>query len=143
MEKKFKRDQIHIIAENLIKKISKNEIEFATVVALSGELGAGKTNLTQEIARQFGVKENIISPTFVIMKNYKITNKKFKNLIHIDAYRIETPDEFSHLNWKNIFSNKDNLILIEWPEKIAKIIPKNAIKVFLSHIDEETREIKF
>jgi tRNA threonylcarbamoyladenosine biosynthesis protein TsaE len=144
MEKNFKKDKIHIIAEKLIEKIMLHNTDTATVVALNGELGAGKTNLTQEVSRLLGVKEKIISPTFVIMKNYKINkNNKFKNLIHIDAYRIDNPDEFSHFKWQDFFLNKENLILIEWPEKVAKIIPQNSIKVFLSHIDEETRKIKF
>ena len=144
MEKNFKKDKIHIIAERLIEKIMLHNTDTATVVALNGELGAGKTNLTQEVSRLLGVKEKIISPTFVIMKNYKINkNNKFKNLIHIDAYRIDNPDEFSHFKWQDFFLNKENLILIEWPEKVAKIIPQNSIKVFLSHIDEETRKIKF
>ena len=144
MEMDFKKDKIHTIAEKLIEKIMLHKTDTATVVALNGELGAGKTNLTQEVSLLLGIKEKIISPTFVIMKNYKINkNKKFKNLIHIDAYRIDNPDEFSHFKWQDFFLNKENLILIEWPEKVAKIIPQNSIKVFLSHIDEETRKIKF
>ena len=144
MKTDFKKDKIHVIAEKLIEKIMLHKTDIATVVALNGELGAGKTNLTQEVSLLLGIKEKIISPTFVIMKNYKINkNSKFKNLIHIDAYRIDNPDEFSHFKWQDFFLNKENLILIEWPEKVAKIIPQNSIKVFLSHIDEETRKIIF
>lgn len=143
MKKTFKKDQLNKIANDLILKISKNKITTATVVALFGELGSGKTNLTQEIARVFGIKENIVSPTFVIMKKYKILNKEFKNLIHIDAYRMEKSIELLNLNWEEIISDKDNLIFIEWPEKVSDIIPKTAIEVFLSHIDDETREIEF
>jgi len=143
MKKTFKKDQLNKIANNLILKIIKNKKTTATVVALSGELGSGKTNLTQEIASLLGIKENIISPTFVIMKKYKILNNEFKNLIHIDAYRMEKSIELLHLNWEELISDKDNLIFIEWPEKVSDIIPKTAIEVFLSHVDEETREIKF
>ena len=63
--------------------------ESATVAALQGELGAGKTTFTQEVGRILGVTENMHSPTFVIMKIYEIDWKGFKNLIHVDAYRIE------------------------------------------------------
>jgi len=142
MEKNFKLDEIEKITANLVSKIMKNKSGTATVVALSGELGAGKTNLTQEVGKQFGITEKIISPTFVIMKKYKIAGNKFKHLIHIDAYRMEQSLELEHLNWKEFISDPENLILIEWPEKVAEIIPKNAIHVFLSHIDEETRGIK-
>jgi len=143
MKKTFKKDQLNKIANNLILKIIKNKKATATVVALSGDLGSGKTNLTQEIASLLGIKENIISPTFVIMKKYKILNNEFKNLIHIDAYRMEKSIELLNLNWKELISDKNNLIFIEWPEKVADIIPKTAIEVFLYHVDEETREIKF
>jgi len=143
MKKTFKKDQLNKIANNLILKIIKNKKATATVVALSGDLGSGKTNLTQEIASLLGIKENIISPTFVIMKKYKILNNEFKNLIHIDAYRMEKSIELLNLNWEELISDKNNLIFIEWPEKVADIIPKTAIEVFLYHVDEETREIKF
>ena len=143
MEKKFKLDQIHKIASGIISKIRKSKIKTAVVVALSGELGAGKTNLTQEIAKQFGVNENVVSPTFVIMKKYKINGNRFKNLIHIDAYRIEHSKELEHLNWKEFLNDPTNLILIEWPEKVSEIIPEHTIMVYLSHVDDETREVKF
>ena len=143
MKKKIKLDQLNKIAVDLINKTKKLKSKYATVVTLSGDLGVGKTTLTQEIAKILGVKEKIVSPTFVIMKKYKTPDKKFKNFIHIDAYRIEESKDFNFLNWEEIILDERNLVFIEWPEKIAEIIPENVIKVFLSHIDEETREINF
>ena len=113
----------------------------ATVVGLYGELGAGKTTFTQTLSRTLGVRERVLSPTFVIMKSYLLSHKSYFYLIHIDAYRMESADELVHLGWQELISNPKNLILIEWPEKIADIMPEH-IKINLSHISENVRGIE-
>lgn len=148
MKKILKEKNKEQIIKEIIKKASLGNKKNATIISLFGDLGAGKTTVTKEIARQLGIKEKVVSPTFVIMKIYKVeSNSKyysnFKKLIHIDAYRIENAQEFISFNWEEIISNKENLVILEWPEKIKDIIPKNAIKISLSHIDEETRQIEF
>ena len=148
MKIKFSKKEIPQISEKILTKILKTKNKNAKVVALSGNLGAGKTTLTQELARQLGIREKIISPTFVIMKIYEINPKSnyfsnFKKLIHIDAYRLESAKEFSHIGWEELQNDKDNLIIIEWPEKVIERIPTSAINISLSHIDEENREIEF
>lgn len=90
-----------------------------------------------------GVRENMHSPTFVIMKVYEVDFKGFKNLIHIDAYRIEKEGELLHLGWNEIIKEPENLVLIEWPENVPGLIPKNAIKILFKHVDENTREIMY
>jgi tRNA threonylcarbamoyladenosine biosynthesis protein TsaE len=131
------------IALRVLEKAEDIKSGMATVIALSGDLGAGKTTFTQLIAGKLGVKENIISPTFVIMKNYDLGAKyKWKKLIHIDAYRLDTSEELLKLGWEEIMSDKNNLILIEWPEQVPECIPENALKVELSHTKNETRVIK-
>lgn len=129
------------IATNLIKKISNKKPKGATIIAMYGDLGSGKTTLTQTICKNLGIKEKIISPTFVIMKKYLINNKNFKRLIHIDAYRLNKKEEMIHLGWNEIISDNENIIIVEWPEKIEELIPRNAIKIELSHFDEKTRGI--
>jgi tRNA threonylcarbamoyladenosine biosynthesis protein TsaE len=114
----------------------------ATVVALYGDLGAGKTAFTQEAGKILGVEENMHSPTFVIEKIYKIDYKGFKNLIHIDAYRIEKESELLHLGWEEITSEPENLIFIEWPENVPNLIPEDSKKVFLKFITDDTREVE-
>ena len=131
------------IASEIIKKVKKINREGASVITLHGDLGAGKTTLTQEIARQFKVKVNIISPTFVIMKKYEVIDKEFKYLIHIDAYRLEKSEELFKLGWQELIENKNNLIIIEWPENVPDCIPKDVLKIEISHINENTRTIKF
>lgn len=113
----------------------------ATVVALQGDLGSGKTAFTQAVGRELGINENMQSPTFVIMKVYEIEYEGFKKLIHIDAYRLERDEELLHLGWEEMVIEPENLVFIEWPENVAGIIPENAKKVSFKFIDETTREI--
>ncbi len=115
----------------------------ATVVALQGELGAGKTTFTQEVGSLLGVSENMHSPTFVIMKIYPIEYKGFRNLVHIDAYRIERESELLHLGWEEMLKQPENLIFIEWPERVAGIIPQQARRISFKHVNEDSREITY
>jgi len=91
----------------------------ATVVGLSGHLGAGKTAFVKEIAKELGIKEDITSPTFVIMKIYETEHPKWHRLIHIDAYRLEKREELEALQWEKLLSDPHNLIMIEWPENVG------------------------
>ncbi len=142
MKKTFTKNQIQSIAQEIIKLLTTDYgLQTARVVALSGDLGAGKTTLTQSIARELDIRENVISPTFVLIKNYKLRIKNYEKLVHIDAYRFDSEEELLKLGWKELISDPKNLILIEWPERVAGIIPKDAIRISLSHKDEETRHI--
>ena len=113
----------------------------ATVVALEGDLGAGKTAFTQEAGKILGITENMHSPTFVIEKIYDIDFNNFRRLIHIDAYRIEEEKELINLGWEEITADPANLIFIEWPERVPGLIPADAKKISLEFIDEATRHI--
>ena len=114
----------------------------ATVVGLYGNLGAGKTSFTQGVAAALGILDTINSPTFVIEKIYAIPEKEstqtFSHLIHIDAYRLEKSEEMLRLGWAEIISNPQNLILVEWPERIADIMPEH-IQVKFEHVTENER----
>jgi tRNA threonylcarbamoyladenosine biosynthesis protein TsaE len=115
----------------------------ATIVALHGDLGAGKTTFTQSVAKALGVTETVTSPTFVIEKIYKLDHKNFSHLIHIDAYRLESGKELETLGWNEIAEDPKNVIFIEWPEKVADILPENIKHIYFTHVDEGTREILF
>lgn len=129
------------IAEDFVIKLSPKDVE-ATIVGLYGNLGAGKTTFTQSVCKALGVTDTVTSPTFVIEKIYELTNKNFTHLIHIDAYRIEKSSELISLGWKEITTDKNNLILIEWPEKVSDIMPEH-IKISLKPLENETsREIE-
>lgn len=148
MKIEFKLKDISNIADKILEKVFHLGSNLATVLALSGDLGAGKTTLTKELGRQLGITENIISPTFVIMKIYEVKPEskyfsKFKKIVHIDAYRLEAPDELLGIGWKEIISEKENLIIIEWPEKVEKHLIPSSLRVSLSHQGNDSRLIEY
>jgi tRNA threonylcarbamoyladenosine biosynthesis protein TsaE len=149
MKKTFSKNDIDQVVRALLAEIAAGreagDKDRATIVALSGDLGAGKTTLTQAIARELGVVENVISPTFVIMKSYPVNSRRDEcsRLVHIDAYRLESSSELERLGWAELIADPANLILIEWPEKVPGAIPTHARRVTLSHKNEEEREIEF
>ncbi len=91
----------------------------ATLVTLSGELGAGKTAFTKAVAKTLGVEESVTSPTFVLEKIYQLSGQKFERLIHIDAYRLEKGSDLQPLGFDELMENPKNLIFLEWPERVA------------------------
>lgn len=123
--------------------ISRKQSGSATIIALSGDLGAGKTTLTQSMARVLGVQENIQSPTFVILKRYELHDTSYTSLVHIDAYRLKSGAELQKLNWQEYVSNPSNLIIIEWPENVSDLIPTDAIQIKLTHVSDTERNIEW
>lgn len=107
-------------AQNLAKNLKIN------IVALTGELGAGKTTFTQGFAKGLGIKDKIISPTFVLIRQHKIPNSE-GIFYHIDLYRLEDDQISKGLGLKDLWSNKENIVLIEWAEKIKKFLPENTV----------------
>ena len=102
----------------------------ASVLALQGDLGVGKTSLTKAIARVLGIEDHVTSPTFVIMKSYPIPPPhQFSTLTHIDAYRIESDDELRVLGFEELLREPKRLMVIEWPERISGQIPPHAVHV--------------
>ena len=123
------------------KKALKNDK--ATVVALSGDLGSGKTAMVKILGEKCGIKGRMPSPTFVIEKRYRVKKGlPWEKLIHIDAYRLDKESEIIRLGWNENISNKKNIIFIEWPENVKKIIPKDALWVMFSHKGETARLIE-
>lgn len=110
------------------------------VIALKGNLGAGKTTFTQGFASALGIKEKILSPTFVLMKIYKIFSSQIpkKHLIHVDCYRLDSPKEMEHLGFKNFIKDKDAVIIIEWADRIKRLLPKEAVWIRFSHGKKQT-----
>lgn len=104
----------------------------ALVLALSGNLGAGKTTFTKEFLRTLGVKQTVASPTFVLAREYDLKGGTHKKAYHIDIYRLSAK-EAHVLELKKIFKEKDSVVIIEWAEKIKKMIPKSATWIYFSH----------
>lgn len=114
------------------------------LVCLSGDLGGGKTTFVQGLAEELGVKAVANSPTFVIMKKYfsaKPANKKY-SLYHFDCYRISSCEDILDLGWEDIISSENNIIVVEWPEKIKEILPAKRLDLEFEFIDEKIRGIR-
>jgi len=133
-------------AEDTIKYGEKfaKKLHGGDILALSGDLGSGKTTFIKGLARGLGVKENITSPTFVLLKEYKLRPKVHLGgglLVHIDAYRINNINDIKSIGIEDYLNRKDVILVIEWAEKIKKILPKNIITINFRHIDANSREI--
>lgn len=110
--------------------------EDATLVTLSGELGAGKTAFVKAVALALGVEEIVNSPTFVLEKIYLLSNQTFKRLIHIDAYRLEKGTDLAPLGFDELMRDSGNLILLEWPENVADALPAPNVRTsFVANSD--------
>lgn len=133
------------IAESFIENVIKKQqsLSSALVVGLFGDLGAGKTAFTKAVAMGLGIKGKISSPTFVIMKKYPINVGQYKFLVHIDAYRLKHEKELLYLGWNEMIKNPQNIVFIEWPENVLKIMPKNSKSIYISHTSDGHREFKF
>lgn len=128
------------LAKRFVEVIGRDEK--ALVVALDGDLGSAKTTFSQFIGEALGVKGAIQSPTFLIEKIYELHDKPWKHLVHIDAYRLDQPEELLHLGWKEMINRPDNLILIEWASRVESVLPPEAVRISFTFIDENTREIE-
>lgn len=131
------------LGESLARKsLNTDKKRKAQVFGLIGDLGGGKTTFLQGFAKGLGIKEKITSPTFVIMKKYKLPAKsKMQNFYHIDCYRLKSPKEILILGFKQIVSDPRNIIAIEWADKLKKILPKNSTILKFNFINKITREI--
>lgn len=125
------------LAKILAQEIIKNPLRTkeALVIGLEGELGSGKTTFIKAFAKGLGIKKRLTSPSFVLMK-------KYKNFYHIDCYRIKNPKDILNLDFQEIISNPKNIVLIEWAEKICRILPKDKIWIRFKILSEKERRIE-
>lgn len=114
--------------------------EHATIIALRGDLGVGKTTFTQALARELGVEEAVQSPTYVLMKSYPLRVPKpypgiegrFEQLVHLDAYRLESPGEFAALRPQEFLGDPRALVVVEWPERLGSSLPEPDLAITFS-----------
>lgn len=133
-------EETESFASEFIAAIKPNP-DGATIVCLYGDLGSGKTTFVKQAAATLGITEIVTSPTFVIIKKYNVENKFFTQVIHIDAYRLTEGGELLALGWNEMIKDKKNIIFIEWPKYIEKLLPEQTVKLSFTFIDEVTREI--
>jgi len=139
MKKVYKTKSVEE-TQNIAKKLAKEILKkkSAVVIGLQGELGGGKTTFVQGFAKGLGIKEKILSPTFIIFKRFSI---KDKNFYHFDCYRLQKTKELLDLGFKEIISDPQNIIAIEWADKIKKIMPKKTIWINFKFVNETSRVI--
>ncbi|MEK7619607.1 MAG: tRNA (adenosine(37)-N6)-threonylcarbamoyltransferase complex ATPase subunit type 1 TsaE [Patescibacteria group bacterium] len=99
------------------------------VIALYGDLGAGKTTFVKGLAKALGVTEVVTSPTFVLMNVYRAHSKQISRLVHIDCYRLERAGQLAEIGGDEYFGNSDTVVAIEWPERVNTVLPKDAIRI--------------
>ena len=123
-------------AADLAKKIINASMgrKKALVLALQGDLGGGKTTFVQGLAKGLGIKEKILSPTFVVMK-------RFSTFYHFDCYRIQKPEEILSLGWQEIINEPQNIVVVEWAEKIKKLLPRDTLWLKFYFVSESKRKI--
>lgn len=109
------------------------------IICLSGDLGAGKTTFTQGFLKGLGATGPYTSPTFLIMKQYSLHKRE---VYHVDAYRVGS-DDVKNLGWGEIIKNKNNVIIVEWADRIRDIIPKGSLWIKFEWLDENKRRIIF
>lgn len=133
--------ELEKIAKDILTRIGSRTDDNATVLALHGELGTGKTTFVQLLAKELGVTETITSPTFVIMKIYNSSYQAFAQLVHIDAYRVESIDEMLVLGFADLLKKKDTIICIEWAEKIKQLLPEDTVHLHFDLANDHTRTL--
>lgn len=115
------------------------------VLALTGELGGGKTTFIQGLAKGLGINQRIISPTFILMRQYEIPKRETKklNFYHLDLYRFEknVEQEVKNLGLGDIWTKQGNIVVIEWAEKIKDMVPESATWVTFEHLGNDKRKI--
>ncbi|MFW0871331.1 MAG: tRNA (adenosine(37)-N6)-threonylcarbamoyltransferase complex ATPase subunit type 1 TsaE [Patescibacteria group bacterium] len=134
-------EELTSFAPTLVKKLEKEKNpKSATILTLSGNLGAGKTTLTQAIARTLGIDQAVRSPTFIISKEYPLENQVWDKLVHIDAYRLDD-EPLEPLGFEEFFADPAKLIIIEWPEYLESILPPHCINISITIQNDDTRAL--
>jgi tRNA threonylcarbamoyladenosine biosynthesis protein TsaE len=130
--------QLPQIAQDLIQKFKD-----AKIITLTGDLGAGKTTLVKELLRQWGVQDEILSPTFTYVNCYK--NDQGQKILHFDLYRITNLDQFLELGFDEYLSDPGVVCLIEWPQVIERLLnelPKKQVcGIEIVHLSDEQRQL--
>ncbi|MEK7599242.1 MAG: tRNA (adenosine(37)-N6)-threonylcarbamoyltransferase complex ATPase subunit type 1 TsaE [Patescibacteria group bacterium] len=126
-----------ILAEELLKIRPKQSL----LIALSGQLGGGKTTFVQGFAKGLGIRGKVQSPTFIIQKIYRLKTKNYKLFAHIDAYRFTKPNEILALGWQGLIQNPGNIVIVEWAENIKKFLTKNRIDIKIDFVSKNKRKI--
>ncbi|MEO5571086.1 MAG: tRNA (adenosine(37)-N6)-threonylcarbamoyltransferase complex ATPase subunit type 1 TsaE [Bacteroidia bacterium] len=125
-------EALEIVAEKILSELKDHRI-----IALYGAMGAGKTTLIKSICKKLGVTDDVTSPTFAIMNEYKA---KKNPVYHFDFYRINSESEAFDIGYENFFFS-GNYCFIEWPEKIKNLLPEQRAEIHILELNG-SRQIK-
>jgi len=114
-------------------------LQAGDLICLQGDLGAGKTTFVQGIAQGWGSLDSVSSPTFILVNVYRRDDQS--QLFHMDAYRLDSTPEAEELDLDSMLA--DSALIIEWPERMAGLIPIERLWVNLEYVDDEERKMKF
>lgn len=112
------------------------------ILSLVGDLGGGKTTFLQGFAVGLGIKSRVLSPTFLIIKKFKIRHAYFNFFYHIDCYRVQTNEEILSLGFGKVISNPQNIIAVEWGDRIDKVLPPETTLINFEVFNKNKRVIK-
>lgn len=121
-----------MFAKKVLKKY-KMRSRHAVVFAMQGDLGAGKTTFVQGFFRGLGLKNRAPSPTFIIMRRHGLKRGHFKNIFHVDAYRLKNAAALGVLDFENVLSDPKNIVLIEWADRVKGVLPKGTAWLKFKH----------
>lgn len=139
----YSSEETRKLGEKLASSILKSKTDKRSkIVSLEGDLGAGKTTFVQGFLRGAGYKGRITSPTFILWKRFKIKNPRYKNIFHVDAYRIKNPRDLDVLGFKELLLQPENIFIIEWAGNIKSVLGKSTRVKFLHGKKETERKIK-
>lgn len=110
------------------------------VIAFHGEMGAGKTTFIKALCAEFGVTDNVASPTFAIINEYLAGDGS--TIYHFDLYRMETIADLQNIGVEDYFYS-GNFCLVEWPELAEPLFPNNVLNVTITVLPDKTRKISF
>jgi tRNA threonylcarbamoyladenosine biosynthesis protein TsaE len=125
-------------AKGILASRSKNT---SKVLLLQGQLGSGKTTFVQGLLRGFGLRRRVASPTFVLMRRFRLANPRRFSIFHIDAYRLKSGKNLLDLGLREILNNPKNIILLEWPERVRRIFKGGFTRIRFRHGRKENERI--
>jgi len=134
-------EELHDFAVYLTENLTPEPHE-ATVIGLIGPLGVGKTTLVQHILKNYGVSSSVTSPTYTIESAYWLPNGPFSNAYHLDSYRLDGSEDLEALDFSRRLADPENLILIEWAQKVSDILTGKTLYIDMLFGEEDERIIK-
>jgi tRNA threonylcarbamoyladenosine biosynthesis protein TsaE len=134
MEVNFTLEQIHNVVLKLLPALADHK-----VIAVHGEMGAGKTTFIHALCGAMGVKDVVTSPTFSIINQYKASDGQ--TVYHMDLYRIKDENEAINAGVEDCLYS-GNICLVEWPDKAPGIFPDNTLHISISPVDDNTRKLR-